>query len=265
MSARLRQTVNASNLRVRRTNRCQHRIDRITEVVQHKSTRAERLLDQLRDERSRRVVLVSHCLLNENTRYAGGATRPGAVAEVVEELIAAGYGIHQLPCPERLAWGGVLKRHSLRLYGSKGRPLYAVRGVLVRGFIWWTKLVYRRLARQVARDVADYRRSGVEVAGIVGIGASPSCGVTTTLDLRRSLEVVAARPAAALTRDIMNEQAVLGCRRPGEGLFIEALDRELKHRGLTVPALEHDLAAELRGERQAILATPSPRTLGATR
>ena len=62
------------------------------------------LLDQLRDERSRRVVLVAHCLLNENTRYAGGAARPGAVAEVVNELIAAGYGIHQLPCPERLAW-----------------------------------------------------------------------------------------------------------------------------------------------------------------
>ena len=81
---------------------------------------ARLLLDQLHDERTRRVVFVSHCLLNENTRYAGGATRPGAVAEIIGELIAAGYGIHQLPCPERLAWGGVLKRYSLRLYHSKG-------------------------------------------------------------------------------------------------------------------------------------------------
>ena len=187
------------------------------------------------------------------------------MAEVVEELIAAGYGIHQLPCPERLAWGGVLKRHSLWLYHSKGRLRYALRGVLLRGFVWWTRFVYRRLARQVAKDVADYQRSGVEVVGIVGIGASPSCGVATTLDLRASLEVVAACPAAVLTRDVMNEQAVLACRRPGEGLFIEALDRELKRRGLAVPALEHDLAAELRGERQALLAARSPRTLGATR
>ena len=137
---------------------------------------ARLLLDQLHDERSRRVVLVSHCLLNENTRYAGGATRPGAVAEIVDELIAAGYGIHQLPCPERLAWGGVLKRHSLRLYHSKGRPRYALRGVLLHAFVWWTRVVYRRLARQVARDVTDYQRSGIAVAGIVGIGASPSCG-----------------------------------------------------------------------------------------
>ena len=220
------------------------------------------LLDRLRDERGRRVVLVSHCLLNENTWYAGGATRPGAVAEVIDELIRAGYGIHQLPCPERLAWGGVLKRHSLWIYDSKGRPRYALRGVLLHAFVWWTRVIYRRLARQIARDVTDYQRSGIEVAGIIGIGASPSCGVTTTLDLRASLEVVAACPAAALTRDVMNEQAVLACRRPGEGLFIEALDRELKRRGLTVPALEHDLAAELHGKRQPLLAAPPPRTLG---
>jgi uncharacterized protein YbbK (DUF523 family) len=220
------------------------------------------LLDRLRDQRGRQVVLVSHCLLNQNTRYAGGATRAGAVAELADELIGAGYGIHQLPCPERLAWGGVLKRHSLRLYHSKGGPLYPLRAVLLRAFVWWTRIVYWRLARQVVRDVTDYERSGVEVVSLIGIGASPSCGVTTTLDLRASLEVVAACPAAALTRDVMNEQAVLGCRRPGEGLFIKALDRQLKRRGKTVPALEHDLAAELRGQRQILLATPAPRTLG---
>ena len=110
--------------------------------------------------------------------------------------------------------------------------------------------------------MADYQRAGIAVVGIVGIGASPSCGVITTLDLRVSLEVVAACPAAALTRDVMNEKAVLGCRRPGEGLFITALDRELKRSRLTVPAFEHDLAAELRGKPQAVLATPTLRTLG---
>jgi uncharacterized protein YbbK (DUF523 family) len=210
-------------------------------------------------------VLVSHCLLNENTRYAGGATRLGAVAEVIDELMAAGYGIHQLPCPERLAWGGVLKRHSLRLYHSKGGPLYAVRGVLLSAFVLWTKLIYRRLARRVVRDVADYQRAGIAVGGIVGIGASPSCGVNTTPDLRASLEVVATCPAAELTRDVMNELAVLGCRRTGEGMFIKALDRELKHRRLTLTALEHDLAAELHGERQAVLTTETPRALGTRR
>jgi hypothetical protein len=60
----------------------------------------------------------------------------------------------------------------------------------------------------------------------------------------------------------MNEQAVLGCRQSGAGLFIKALDRKLKRRRLTVPAFEHDLAAELRGEQQAVLAKGTPRMLG---
>lgn len=228
----------------------------------HHRDSAQLVFDGLRDERSRRVVLVSHCLLNENTRYAGGATRPGAVAEIVEELVDAGHGIHQLPCPERLAWGGVLKRHSLRLYDSKGGPLYPMRGVLLHAFIWWTKVVYRRLARRVARDVVDYRRAGITVGGFIGIGASPSCGVITTLDMRTSLEVVATCPAAAMTREVMNERAVLGCRRRGEGLFVNALDRELKRRNVIVPAFEHDLAAELRGTSQTVLADGPCRTLG---
>jgi uncharacterized protein YbbK (DUF523 family) len=213
------------------------------------------VLDRLRDERSRRVLLVSHCLLDENTRYAGGATRPGAVAEVVDELVRRGSGIHQLPCPERLAWGGVLKPRSLVLYGSRGGPLYPLRGLLLRPFVWWTRLVYRRLARQVVRDVADYRRSGITVEGFVGIGASPSCGVGTTLDLRASLDVLAACPLARLTRETVNDRAVLGCRRPGAGLFVQELDRELARRGLSVPAFEHDLAAELAGR-----ATPLPQS-----
>jgi hypothetical protein len=36
------------------------------------------LLERLKDERSKRVIFVSHCWLNENTRYLGGAFRPGA-------------------------------------------------------------------------------------------------------------------------------------------------------------------------------------------
>nr|CRL75798.1 hypothetical protein CPGR_03707 [Mycolicibacterium malmesburyense] len=207
-------------------------------------------------------MLVSHCLLNQNTRYAGGATRCGAVSELVDELVTAGYGIHQLPCPERLAWGGVLKRRSLRLYHSKGTLRYVFRSTLVRAFVWWTRVVYGRLARRVVRDVSDYERSGIRVEGIVGIGASPSCGVLTTLDLRASLELVASCPTAALTREVMNEQIVLGCRRPGDGLFIDALDRRLKHRGMTVPAFEHDLAEELRGRPQTVLTSPAPRSLG---
>ena len=52
----------------------------------------------------------------------------------------------------------------------------------------YSRLVYRRLARQTARRVADYRDSGLDVVGIVGVDGSPSCGVTRTMDLSRALD-----------------------------------------------------------------------------
>jgi predicted secreted protein len=210
---------------------------------------------RLRDERGGRVAFVSHCLLNENTRYLGGAFRAGAVAELVDELVERGVGICQMPCPEQHAWGGVLKRRMLRAYGARGTPLYRFREPLLRLFVLYTRAVYRRLARDVAAQIADYERSGFTVVGIVGVGASPSCGVRTTLDLRRSFEAMARSPASSLDRRAVNREVVLACRRAGTGLFVAALERELRRRRLAVPLLEHDLVAEMRGERQHVLAT----------
>ena len=48
---------------------------------------------RLRDERGGRVAFVSHCLLNENTRYLGGAFRAGGVAELVGQLLEDGVGL----------------------------------------------------------------------------------------------------------------------------------------------------------------------------
>jgi uncharacterized protein YbbK (DUF523 family) len=213
-------------------------------------TREVLLKRRLADERSGRVVFVSHCLLNENTRYLGGAFRAGAVPELVEGLVGAGVGISQMPCPEQRAWGGVLKRLLLRAYGVEGRPLYLLRRPLLRLWVAYTEFVYARLARQVVREMEDYRRSGFEVVGVIGVGSSPSCGVSHTLDMRRSLEVIAACPVEAMNRAVMNEQVVVGCRRPGEGIFIRRLERRLARKGLSVPFVEYDIVAEMRGQPQ---------------
>ena len=137
------------------------------------------LLERLKDERSKRVIFVSHCLLNENTRYLGGAFRRGCVDELVDFFQQEGLGIYQMRCPEQQAWGGVLKRHLSPFYGSKGTILYRLRHVLLPLFLLYTCWVYRRLAKEVVKDVEDYLRSGFEVIGIVGVGGSPSCGATS--------------------------------------------------------------------------------------
>jgi len=201
--------------------------------------------NRISDERGRRVIFLAHCLLNENTRYLGGARRAGAVPELVRPLLDQGIGIVQLPCPEQHAWGGVLKRRLLLFYGSEGKLRYKLRGALLPIMLWYTRRIYRKLARQTAKHIGDYHRSGVEVIGIVGVDASPSCGVFKNLDMRDALERTARLDQSTATAKEAN-RIVLETVVPGRGLFTELLEEELEKRGLRIPWKAHDLIAELK-------------------
>jgi hypothetical protein len=133
------------------------------------------------------------------------------------------------------------------MYGSEGTVRYRLRRPLTWVFLWRTRWVYARLARRAARDIADYTRSGFEVAGVVGVAASPSCGVYHTLDVPRSLEVIAGCPVASADARRFNAALLASARTAGEGYFIRALRRALARRRLDIPFAEHDLAAELQG------------------
>jgi len=194
--------------------------------------------------------MVAHCLLNENVRYLGGACRPAAVDELVDGWRAAGAGICQMPCPEQRAWGGVLKPRMLSVYGSKGSMRYALRRPLTALLLAWTRIVYARLARRVAGDIASYRDAGMEVTGIVCVAGSPSCGATVTLDIPGAVERLAGLPVAELDRGAVN-RVVTETAVPGAGLFTAALVRALSRRGITIPVAEHDLIAELRTDEAA--------------
>src|SRR5690348_3972271 len=128
----------------------------------------------LPDEGSERVVFVSQYLLNQNERYLGGATRPGAFEEAVPAQVRTGVGLVQMPCPEEHAWGGVCKRYTIPAYGSDRTALRRVRRLATRLFLIYTRLAYRGLAGRVAGQIADYVRTGHAVESVVGIGGSPS-------------------------------------------------------------------------------------------
>lgn len=201
--------------------------------------------ERFRDQRSRKVVFLSHCLLNENTRYLGGACRQGCLSEILDVCITKGFGIVQMPCPEQHAWGGVLKRRLLPFLGSEGTLFFRLGGVLLPAMLWYTRYLYHTLARQVANQVRDYVSSGFTVVGIVGVDGSPSCGVRQTLDMRRSLGLVARLSATA---GIMDMNAIVqGCLADGRGIFVELLLKEFQRRHLEVPLLAHDLIAEIQG------------------
>jgi uncharacterized protein YbbK (DUF523 family) len=151
-----------------------------------------------------KVVFLSHCILNENTRYLGGARDAASVTSIVDECISKGLGIVQLPCPEQRAWGGVVKRLLLKAYGAQNSLLYRFRAIVVPAFVLYSRWIYRRLAHRVAGEIQDYVHSGFAVVGIVAIDGSPSCGLNVTLDLRASFDRTARMDLPNATIDTMN-------------------------------------------------------------
>jgi len=202
------------------------------------------ITEKLRDERGKKVIFIAHCILNENTVYQGGAFRKGAVREIVDELQENGIGIVQMTCPEQRAWGGVLKRVLWLELGSK-EGLYRFRRIYMPLFIWNTGRIYRKIAKEVAGDIKDYRDSGFDVVGIVGIRGSPSCGVYKTMDLVKSAKFLANANIRDLDRKKFNDQGIRANWTDGSGLFVTALKKELLNRKIEIRFLEHDHFTEI--------------------
>lgn len=111
-------------------------------------------------ERSKRVIFLSHCVLNQNTVVHPLARAKGAYRDIIEELMANDVGIHQLPCPEYRCLG--LKREPMTKeeYDSEN---------------------YRTINKTIAKDtlniIKEYLKSDYEILGIIGINESPTCGI----------------------------------------------------------------------------------------
>ncbi|MGC8843050.1 MAG: CD3072 family TudS-related putative desulfidase [bacterium] len=112
--------------------------------------------------RSKQIIVVHHCLLNQNARAKGLAKGRGAM-EVVMEEIRKGKGIYQIPCPE-LRYLGV-DRNSMTK-SQYDTPSF--------------RKICRKIAVEVAEDLSRFLSSGYEIEAIYGVEGSPSCGVNTT-------------------------------------------------------------------------------------
>ncbi|HOG46827.1 MAG TPA: hypothetical protein PLJ35_13435 [Anaerolineae bacterium] len=115
------------------------------------------------DRRSRRVVLLAHCILNQNAVVEPLARRPGALEGIARLCLEAGVGLLQLPCPELIERGAGRAPDERSGYDTPAQ-----------------RALCRRLLEPVRVQVAAYREAGYEIVGLIGIGHSPSCGVHTT-------------------------------------------------------------------------------------
>lgn len=208
---------------------------------------ADLLATRLRDSRGKRVIFVSHCILNENTRYLGGAFAAGALTSILPNILESGIGIIQMKCPEQVSWGGIHKKYMWLSLKSESVFLQMLKPVLFPLFLMYTRLRYRSLARSVAREISDYVNSGYEVVGILGVDGSPSCGVHSTLDLKKSFHYFNSVSPQLIERRPMNEALYSHCLRSGQGIFVTELKRALHILGIDLKFHAHDIVAEMKG------------------
>lgn len=115
--------------------------------------------------RGRRLILLAHCILNQNSVVQPLARRPGVLEGIVRACLEAELGLLQLPCPELMARGPGRAQDDRRGYDT---PEY--------------RALCRRLLEPVRAQVEAYQRAGYEIVGLIGIGNSPSCGIATTYE-----------------------------------------------------------------------------------
>ena len=112
--------------------------------------------------RSKRVVFVSHCLLNQNTRATSQERFPGIVKEIMELFLEAGVGVVQIPCPQIEHNGGGIKR--------KFQPGKVLEG---NGY----RAECKKMSTSIIKQIEKYLKEDYNVVGIVGVEFSPTCAV----------------------------------------------------------------------------------------
>lgn len=154
------------------------------------------------DCRSKRVVFVAHCLLNQNSISDGTADMPSQFEAVINMLMANKVGIIQLSCPELLCLG--LDRQDK----SGGERDLLKENTRIRTLMQQRTNIdlLKQRAQDVVSLVREYTEYGFSILGLIGVNRSPSCGVETT-----SIDEI---------------------EQPGFGIFTQIITEELQREGL---------------------------------
>jgi predicted secreted protein len=110
-------------------------------------------------KRSKKVLFVSHCLLNQNVMAVGKAKYTGSVKDLLELFSEAGIGIVQLDCPQLEFNNGLNRRPSVKSSANGYRN------------------DCKKLSSKVMKKIELYLRNDYKVLGILGVEFSQTCGV----------------------------------------------------------------------------------------
>ena len=111
--------------------------------------------------RKKEIVLVSHCVLNQNSVINDWERARGGFNTVIKKLLDKDIGIIQLPCPE------------FKFLGSQRPP---------KGKAQYDTFQYRSLCSELSKDVVttirEYIDNDYTLVGLIGIAGSPTCDST---------------------------------------------------------------------------------------
>lgn len=114
-------------------------------------------------KRCKKIILISHCILNCNSKVEGLSQYDGMFKEVIDIIHQKGIGIIQLPCPEIIIygikrWGHIKEQFDTLFYREN----------------------CREMLRPIIGQIKSYMDTGYKIVGVIGIDGSPSCGVNFT-------------------------------------------------------------------------------------
>ena len=112
-------------------------------------------------QRNKKIVLVSHCVFNQNAVVLPLARAEGPM-KCASILMESNCGIYQMPCPE------------MRMCGMGRVGMNADQYGAIRGF----HELCADLVEDVIRDLKEYLSHGYTIVGLVAIAGSPSCSVS---------------------------------------------------------------------------------------
>ena len=176
------------------------------------------------DGRSKKVVFIAHCFLNQNSISDGTAIYPSAFRSLIDYFLSANIGIVQLPCPELFCLG--LDRGDIhgadrsvvventRIRSEMKSKIHNVELIKLAGSEMKSKIhnvELIKLADYVVQQVLEYKKYDFEIIGIIGANRSPTCGVDTT----------------------SNDNAEVN----GMGLFINEISAQLSRENVSIPMI----------------------------
>jgi len=162
----------------------------------------------IEDKRSRKIIAVSHCVLNQNSKLEGIASWPGIIEPVLKVISKSGAGILQIPCPEMM-------------YEGIGR--------FDKSYEQYRCAAFTKLCNDIAEDVVDqiesYLGNGYRILAVLAIDGSPTCGYTLTQSAPEWKGLVAGS-------DIRKARYV-----KEKGVFMDILERRFLARSIKIPFL----------------------------